>query len=325
MRFFTVIDALKGYHQVSLDNESAAITTLSTPFGRYMYRRLSFGICHADDDYSRHVSAVFDNIPNFRRIIGDILIFSDTRGTHFSRPKSVPARCRQPNRHQHKEDQIYAAVRSVWRLYPEKHRIPAQPGTLISHQSVFYPHQHHGDESNPRSVPVDGQFLQQFSGSTRSPYPLLKNNFHWEWTKQLEAAFNAVRLELSSSTEQSFYDQALFTALNVDFSRLRGLGFILRQQDPNENWNVVQVGSCFLSDADNAGVPGRSLSHSEVPAVFGRPPIIPSPHGSSASHPDPKRLQLRQTRQPANSTPAPENAALSIHCPLDPLKEEFNG
>jgi hypothetical protein len=40
MHFFTVVDALKGYHQVLLDDESAEMTTFSTPFGRYQYKRL---------------------------------------------------------------------------------------------------------------------------------------------------------------------------------------------------------------------------------------------------------------------------------------------
>ena len=39
MKFFTVIDALKGYRQVQLDEESAALTTLSTPFGRFQYHK----------------------------------------------------------------------------------------------------------------------------------------------------------------------------------------------------------------------------------------------------------------------------------------------
>ena len=37
----------------------------------------------------------------------------------------------------------------------------------------------------------------------------------------------------------------------VDASRLRGLGFVLRQQSLDGKWNVVQAGSRFLSDAEN--------------------------------------------------------------------------
>jgi hypothetical protein len=58
MKFFTIIDAQKGYHQVQLDEELAALTTFSTPFGRYQYRRLPFGITHAGDNYSRRVFEV---------------------------------------------------------------------------------------------------------------------------------------------------------------------------------------------------------------------------------------------------------------------------
>ena len=89
MKFFTVIDALKGYHQVPLDDESAEMTTFSTPFGRYMYRRLPFGICHAGDDYSRRVSAVFDDLLNCRRIIEYILIFSETYEEHVALVRQV--------------------------------------------------------------------------------------------------------------------------------------------------------------------------------------------------------------------------------------------
>jgi hypothetical protein len=49
---FTVIEDLKGYHQVLLDDESAALTTFSTPFGRYQYLRLPFSVMHAVDDYT---------------------------------------------------------------------------------------------------------------------------------------------------------------------------------------------------------------------------------------------------------------------------------
>ena len=38
-KYFTVFDALKGYHQCPLDEESQKLTTFITPFGRYMYLR----------------------------------------------------------------------------------------------------------------------------------------------------------------------------------------------------------------------------------------------------------------------------------------------
>ena len=70
-----MIDALKGYHQVRLDDESAALMTFSTPFCRHQYRRPPFGITHAGDNYSRRVTEVFDDIENSHRVIEDVIVF----------------------------------------------------------------------------------------------------------------------------------------------------------------------------------------------------------------------------------------------------------
>ena len=46
-KHYAVFDALKGYHQVELDEESRALTTFMTPFGRYRYRRMPMGLSSA--------------------------------------------------------------------------------------------------------------------------------------------------------------------------------------------------------------------------------------------------------------------------------------
>ena len=78
-----MIDALKSYHQVPLDDESIDLTTFSTPFGRYQYLRLPFGVAHAGDDYCRRVSEFFYDLPNCRRIVEDILVYSATYEEHI--------------------------------------------------------------------------------------------------------------------------------------------------------------------------------------------------------------------------------------------------
>jgi hypothetical protein len=84
MKFFTVIDVLKGYHQVELDDESSLMTIISTPFGCYKYLRLPFCVSLAGDDYGRRLADVFDDFPNCRRVVEDILFFSATWAEHVN-------------------------------------------------------------------------------------------------------------------------------------------------------------------------------------------------------------------------------------------------
>ena len=52
-KIFTVLDALKGYHQCPLDQESQSFTTFITPFGRFKYLRAPYGICSTSEHYNR--------------------------------------------------------------------------------------------------------------------------------------------------------------------------------------------------------------------------------------------------------------------------------
>jgi hypothetical protein len=58
-------------------------------------------------------------------------------------------------------------------------------------------------------------------------------------------------LSSTSISKLAFYNPARPTSLHVDASRLIGLGFILRQQQTDGSWIVVQAGSRFLSDAES--------------------------------------------------------------------------
>ena len=52
-KHFAVFDALKGYHQIELDDESKNLTTFLTPFGRFRYLRLPFGLNLSGDCFTK--------------------------------------------------------------------------------------------------------------------------------------------------------------------------------------------------------------------------------------------------------------------------------
>ena len=48
-RVFTVLDVRKGFWHVELEEDSSFLTTFNTPFGRYRWKRMPFGICSAPE------------------------------------------------------------------------------------------------------------------------------------------------------------------------------------------------------------------------------------------------------------------------------------
>ena len=57
---FTSLDACSGYWQLQLDDESSNLLTFNTPWGRYRFKRLPFGISVAPEIYQKEMDRLFE-------------------------------------------------------------------------------------------------------------------------------------------------------------------------------------------------------------------------------------------------------------------------
>ena len=71
-KVFSKIDANSGFHQIPLAKESALLTTFITPFGRFCYNRLPFGITSAPEHFQRRMSETMDSLEGTLCIMDDI-------------------------------------------------------------------------------------------------------------------------------------------------------------------------------------------------------------------------------------------------------------
>ena len=73
-KYFTKLDASNGYWQIKVDNESSKLLTFSTPFGRYKFKRMPFGIKSASEVFQQSV----EGIHGVKNSQDDIIIWGES-------------------------------------------------------------------------------------------------------------------------------------------------------------------------------------------------------------------------------------------------------
>lgn len=93
-RFFTTLDAASGFWQISLDEECSSLTTFITPFGRFRFTRLPFGISSGPEVFHRAMQQVLHDLQGVDCFIDDVLVWGVTQQEHDQRLRKVLNRSR---------------------------------------------------------------------------------------------------------------------------------------------------------------------------------------------------------------------------------------
>ncbi|CAE1292604.1 unnamed protein product [Acanthosepion pharaonis] len=81
-KFFSKFDAKSGYWSIKLDRESQPLTTFQTPFGRYCFERLPFGLSVSQDIYQLEMDRILEKCTGACGIADDITIYGSTEHEH---------------------------------------------------------------------------------------------------------------------------------------------------------------------------------------------------------------------------------------------------
>ena len=82
---FTKLDANSGFWQILLSTDSSLLTTFLTPFGRYCFNRLPFGITSAPKHFQRRMSALLEGIEGVVCMMDDVLVHGKDQDQHNDR------------------------------------------------------------------------------------------------------------------------------------------------------------------------------------------------------------------------------------------------
>lgn len=72
---FRVLDCSTGYWQVQLDDDSSKLCTYNTPFGRYRFLRMPYGISSASDVFQQKIKAPYEGIDGVEGYIDEMIVY----------------------------------------------------------------------------------------------------------------------------------------------------------------------------------------------------------------------------------------------------------
>lgn len=251
-KYFSVVDTTKGYWHVELDHDSSLLCTFNTPFGRYRFKRLPFGIVVSQDIFQRKLDDIYMNMPNITGIADDIIVFGSTEDEH---------------------DQAFVNMLETTRannvsLNSAKLQFKQQSVNFFGHtltEDGICPAADKLEALKSISAPTNAKellsllglitYLNRFSAKvtelTTPLRELTKKNVHFRWEQEHEVALNRIKEELCSAPILSYYDPdpSTTTILQCDASQ-KGVGAWIRQIDSNGKERIVAMASRSLTDTE---------------------------------------------------------------------------
>ena len=264
-KYFCKIDASNGYWQVPVDEESSNLLAFNSPFGRFKFTRMPFGIHSASEVFQREVAQIIEGLEGTRNNQDDIIIWATTIQEMYERLERLFERLRK----------------SGLKLNREKCQFFLTELLYIGHLLTA-----DGIKPDPSKVeaitkmpnPKSKQDLQRFLGMTNylckfvpnysevtAPLRLLlQNDVEWSFDQPQIKAIEDLKRIITSEPVLQFYNPELPTKVSTDASKF-GLGAVLEQKHGDE-WKPEAFASRATTPAEQNYCP---LEREALSVLFG--------------------------------------------------------
>ena len=228
---FSIVDAKCGYWNVVLDKQSSYLTTFNSPFGRYRFNRMPFGLKMSQDIFQTKIDQTFEGCEGVAGIADDIVVFGKTSEEHDRNMHGMLRRCQDtglklnPDKCFVKQEKIrfYGVVCSQDGIQPDPNKISAlkQMSAPTSRQEL---------QTFLGLANYMGPFIPNLSTLTAPLRELLKESHQFDWSPAHQEAYNNIKDSISSEVTLTYFDPKKEITLQVDAS-LKGLGAVLLQDN----------------------------------------------------------------------------------------------
>lgn len=227
---FSKLDAQSGFWQIPLDKDSVKLTAFITPYGRYVMKRLPFGISSAPEIFMRIVSDILKDIEGVICYFDDILCFSNTKEEHESLLRIVHERLDEAGLKLNQEKCEYRKqeIKFLGHIINAE---GCQPDTSKIESIQNFPEPTDITELRRYLGMINylGRYLPHLSTVLKPMNELLQKGKAWTWGPSQRIAFNKVKEMMTTPPVLSFFDPERPTVVEADSSSY-GIGGCLLQE-----------------------------------------------------------------------------------------------
>ena len=230
------MDCKNGYWQVPLDQESTLLTTFNTPFGRYKWNRMPFGISPAGEIFQRRLDQAIEGLDGVQTVADDILTIGNEATMeeavrdHDVKMKPLLDRCREKyiKLNHEKIDFKKTSVPYIGHLLTYE-GLKADPSKIEAILSLPKPEDVAGVRHIMGTVNYLAKFLPRLSDVSKPLRELTRKNSKFAWTTQHDRALGEIKQLVTKSPVLKYHEPEKPLVLQCDASE-KGLGASLLQE-----------------------------------------------------------------------------------------------
>ena len=260
-KYFSKLDARSGYWSIVLDEPSQLLTTFNTPFGRYCFKRLPFGLSVSQDLFQAAMDDGLKDLPGVVSIADDIAVVGATEEEHDTNLRKLMERAQtiklvfNPDKCQIKQSEIpfFGNIYTANGVMPDPKKVQAindlkTPSSRSEIQSFL------------GLITYLAPYIPNLSSHTEPLRILMKENTPFQWQHEQEKSFEDLKQLICKANALTYFNPTKPTILQVDASQ-SALGAALIQGD-----KIVAYASKSLTETE-----GRyaNIEREMLACVFG--------------------------------------------------------
>lgn len=241
---YSRLDASSAFLQVPLNHESSLVCTVATPFGRYRYLRLPYGISSAPEFFAKVMSEILCGIKGVIVYFDDVLIFAPTVQKHNEILSTVLDKFKKAGLTINSEKSSFCVTETKFLGHIlSKNGISVDPEKTEAILKMNTPKNKKELQRFLGMVVYLAKFMPNLSQETNTLRNLLSNKAEWVWSSNEQKCFEQIKHLLTTSPVLKFFDPRKETTLSVDASPF-GIGSVLLQDGHPIEYASISLNSC---------------------------------------------------------------------------------